>query len=80
MSRIRTWAMFLAFAAGGLTAEAQPGVVIRAMQDELARSMNELWLEDLEQPYFVSYAVREIADVRITAAMGGESSSQERAN
>jgi hypothetical protein len=47
-------------------ARAQDDVVLRAMRDELARSMQQLQLEKLEKPYFVAYRVTEknTADVR----------------
>ena len=50
------------------------------MQDELDRSMNELQLADLEQPYFVSYSVQEVSEVRATASLGGLASSGESAS
>ena len=60
-----------------LPAVAQTGVLMQAMRDELARSMSELSLDDMEQPYFVSYTVFEVLQVRATASLGGLSSSAE---
>ena len=42
----------------------------RALRDELARSMQQLQLEDLEQPYFVSYLVREVKSKGSSATFG----------
>jgi predicted Zn-dependent protease len=42
----------------------------RAMRDELLRSMKDLRLAHLEQPYFISYQVREFHEVSISASGG----------
>src|SRR5215469_11550620 len=44
--------------------------VMRAMKDELARSMKKLQLENLAKPYFVSYRVVEQAFCSATAVFG----------
>ncbi len=80
MNRTRTCTLLLALAITWLPAAAQSSVVMRAMQDELERSMNELRLGDLERPYFVSYSVQEVSDVRATASLGGLASSGESAS
>jgi hypothetical protein len=57
---------------GGATPlPAQDDVVLRAMRDELARSMDELRLRGLEKPYFIAYRVREITGVSVSASFGG---------
>lgn len=45
-------------------------VLDRAMRDELARSMKELRLANLERPYFIAYQVSEVETVT-AAATGG---------
>ena len=80
MNCARTCALLLSLAMAWLPAAAQPSVVMQAMHDEMARSMNELRLDDLEQPYFVSYTVQELLDVRATASLGGLASSGETAS
>lgn len=45
-------------------------VVLKAMRDELARSMEKLRLENLDKPYFISYAVREVSASEVTASFG----------
>ena len=52
------------------TARAQDDVVLRAMRDELARSMQQLQLEKLEKPYFIAYRVQEKNTTDVTASFG----------
>ncbi len=72
--------LFLSLCIVWLPAAAQPSVVMQAMQDELARSMNQLQLGELEQPYFVSYTVQEVTAISATASLGGLASSGESAS
>lgn len=48
-------------------ARAEDDIVLRAMCDEMARSMQQLQLEKLEKPYFIAYRVHE----KQTAAAAG---------
>jgi predicted Zn-dependent protease len=57
-------------------------VVFRAMRDELARSMSQLRLENLEKPYFISYRVEETRSQQVAAQFGatlGRSEGRNRA-
>ena len=63
---ILTTATLLAFS----SVHAEDDVLQRALRDELARSMQQLQLEDLEQPYFVSYLVREVKSKGSSATFG----------
>ncbi|HLJ49528.1 MAG TPA: metallopeptidase TldD-related protein [Bryobacteraceae bacterium] len=45
-------------------------VVMNAMRDEMARSMKQLTVENLEKPYFVSYRVVESDTTSIAASFG----------
>ena len=72
------WAQNLvAVAAVALTAVpmaedvAEDSVLMQALRDELARSMEELQLEDAEKPYFLAYRVFENATSSATASLGG---------
>ena len=56
---------------------AQDDVVMRAMRDELARSMAELQLKELERPYFIAYRVNELDGVSASASFGSLTSSSE---
>ncbi len=44
-------------------------LIMRAMADELARSM-QLQMEDLEKPYFIQYSVEDSITYQISAAYG----------
>lgn len=55
---------------GAAPLPAQDDVVLRAMRDELGRSMDELRLRGLEKPYFIAYRVRETAGVSASASFG----------
>ena len=57
---------FLAFSA----VHAEDDILQRALRDELARSMQQLQLEDLERPYFISYRVREVKSKSSSATFG----------
>src|SRR5205814_4610769 len=46
-------------ARAGAQAPATDDVVMRAMRDELARSIRELRLDTLPRPYFIAYRVSE---------------------
>ena len=56
---------------------AEDSVLMRAMRDELARSMAELRLEDAEKPYFLAYRVQERTYAGATASLGGLLSASE---
>jgi predicted Zn-dependent protease len=52
------------------SAQAQNKVILSAMKDELARSMQELKLENEAGPYYISYRVRDTHSLRIAADSG----------
>src|SRR6266849_167070 len=58
------------FAQPGQQPAIQETALSRAMRDELSRSMKDLRLAQLEPPYFISYQVREVQDVGISASKG----------
>jgi hypothetical protein len=66
----------LAFAMAG---DAQDPVM-RAMRDELARSMAQLQLENLEKPYFISYRVQESRSQNVGAQFGSALGRNESRN
>jgi predicted Zn-dependent protease len=56
-----------------LTASLAPAAedaIVRAMRDELARSMKKLQLENLDKPYFVAYRMVEISGCQASASFG----------
>ncbi len=57
--------------AGGQPGVAPPSdVLLRAMQDELSRSIGELQLEALQTPYFIEYAVVDTESTVLEATFG----------
>jgi PmbA/TldA metallopeptidase C-terminal domain len=58
-------------------ARAQDDIVMKAMRDELDRSMKQLHLENLEKPYFVSYRVVDSDSTNVSASFGALSSSSQ---
>lgn len=61
---------FVLLAAMALPAAAADDVVMKAMRDELDRSMKQLQLEQLEKPYFVSYHVQDRTSLDTSATFG----------
>ncbi len=49
---------------------AQDDVVMKAMRDELARSMAQLRMENLDKPYFISYRVDDAVGGAVSAVLG----------
>ena len=49
---------------------AQESVLMKAMSDELERTMAELQLRDMGKPYFVAYRVHESKSAQTTASLG----------
>ncbi len=60
-------ALFLVYQCGAF---AQNKVILNAMKDELARSMEQLKLEKEAGPYYVSYLLQDAHTLRITADYG----------
>ncbi len=73
----RTWIVVigLALVAGSLPGLTPDSVLMRAMGDELDRSMGELQIEQMEKPYFIAYTVHDVAEVRAVAVLGAVTSS-----
>jgi hypothetical protein len=65
------------FIGGLLRASAQDDMVMKAMRDELDRSMKQLRLERLDKPYFIAYRVSDRTDSVIAATLGGLTSNQQ---
>ena len=51
-------------------------VIRKAMQDELARSMQRLRLNDLDKPYFIAYTVQDGTTVAASATFGSLTASE----
>ena len=81
LARFGTWFLCVVLCAGPAAggqptagqqpgAERQPDVLLRAMEHELARSLDTLQLEELEKPYFVEYAVVDTLSTVFEATFG----------
>jgi hypothetical protein len=68
--RILTATLLGAAFVGQLPLLAADDVVMRAMHDELARSMKKLQLENLQKPYFIAYRAIESANCTTGASFG----------
>ncbi len=53
----------------------QDDVVTRAMKDEMARSMGQLQLQQMDKPYFLAYRTQDITQHEISATLGSLTSS-----
>ena len=60
------------------TSPAEGDVLMRALADELARSMDKLALDDLPRPYFIQYRAEDRVSYTMNAAYGGLTSSDRR--
>ncbi len=67
-------AMLVALAAG--PAPAEDDVALRAMKDELERSMSQLRLQGMDKPYFIAYRMDEIDGTAVSAVLGSLTNSQ----
>ena len=55
----------------GTPIEAQESVLMKALKDELTRTMEKLQLEGMQKPYFVAYWVQESRNLQVAASLGG---------
>ncbi len=58
-----------------ISAEQEDDVILRALKDELARSVDQLQLKDMEKPYYIEYSVEESERFALSAAFGALVSS-----
>lgn len=49
---------------------AQDDVVMRAMRDELKRTLSSLQMKGMEKPYFVSYRIDDVRTLTVSASLG----------
>src|SRR5208283_4161808 len=68
--RIARLSLLLASAASLAALHAQDDVVMKAMRDEMARSMHQLTLENLAKPYFIAYRVVDSDSASVAASFG----------
>ncbi|MEO0141775.1 MAG: metallopeptidase TldD-related protein [candidate division WOR-3 bacterium] len=73
-SKINLFPVFLIYlisTAGFAQEELTKGILFQAMQDELNRSMKELYLEHQDRPYYIAYRVLDSRILEIKASGGG---------
>jgi predicted Zn-dependent protease len=51
-------------------AQEKDDVVMKAMNDELSRTVNQLHVPDLQKPYFISYRVDDLNSATVSATLG----------
>jgi predicted Zn-dependent protease len=70
------WFFFLSYMllivipASKLSAQQKEDVLLKALQDEMNRSMEKLQLKDMEKPYYIEYAVEDAETFVIKAVFG----------
>ena len=62
--------LFTASTASNLSAQQKEDVLLKALKDEMNRSMEKLQLKDMEKPYYIEYAVDDAETFIIKAAFG----------
>jgi predicted Zn-dependent protease len=67
--------MMLSVLAACVPLWAQDDIVVKAMHDELDRSMTQLQLENLEKPYFISFRVIDSDSTNVSASFGALNNS-----
>ena len=72
MNALRIVALCVASASAAVAQGAAPAgdVLMRAMRDEMARSIQQLRLDTLPKPYFIAYRVSESEGVTTSANLG----------
>jgi hypothetical protein len=75
--RIARISLMLCICAAACPLWAQDDIVMKAMRDELGRSMKQLQLENLEKPYFMSFRVMDADSANVSASFGALTNSSE---
>ena len=52
-------------------------IIQRAMRDEMTRNIRNLKLENLKRPFYISYTIRDVKTMTVTATLGGVVQSSE---
>lgn len=73
-------ALSVAILVSDLSAQQQEDILLKALKDELTRSMEKLQLKDMEKPYYIEYSVIDIETFEIKAAFGSIVKSEREGN
>jgi len=76
-ARLPVVILSLLLLAPAVVAQAPDDVVFRAMQDEMDRSMQDLRLESMAPPYFLSYRIQDVDETTILARYGALTQSDQ---
>lgn len=60
-----------------ILAQTTDEIILKAMRDELKRNMNNLALEDLKRPFFISYTISDAKVLAIKSSLGALVSSEQ---
>ncbi|MGB9233769.1 MAG: hypothetical protein WCC04_05090 [Terriglobales bacterium] len=60
----------------GLVAWAQDDIPMRAMKDELSRSLTQLQLQKMDKPYFLAYRMDDLTQSSVSAMLGSITQEQ----
>lgn len=63
--------LLLICATARLSAQEEKNVILRAMKDELKRSMDEIKYDNHDRPFFISYGITDTENFSIYATLGG---------
>lgn len=74
-NKILLWCLCLISGITSLQAQEKEDVLLKAMEDELNRSMSELVLEDRDRPFFISYRAFDTKGLGVSASLGSLNSS-----
>src|SRR5215469_708350 len=66
---------FLLVCIASATAQQADDAIMRAMKDELSRSIRQLQLQQMEKPYFLAYRMQDISEKEVSAMLGSLTSS-----
>ena len=66
---------FLVLLLLSFTVEAKESVLLKAMEDELNRTIENLWMEEMARPYYVAYKVKESEELIVEASFGAITAS-----
>lgn len=72
------YVLLAAIPAASITAPMQEDVLLKALKDELDRSVEKLQLKDMEKPYYIEYAVEDIEMFNIKSVFGAVVNSNRR--
>ena len=72
--------LLLIIASSSLVAQQENNVILRAMKDELKRSMDEINYDNHDRPFFISYGITDSKNFSVYATLGAVVQSSEYRN